>query len=175
MARFDQHKKALFAMPQNSAEIERKFVVEKVPENLNQFSSKEILQGYLAITRDDTEVRVRKIGGSCFLTVKHGSGKIRVEEEIKISPKQFSSLWLLTKGKRIEKNRYRIPYAGVIIELDVYRQRLQGLIIAEAEFPTEEASRIFHAPGWLGAEVTQDEKYKNRNLARYGIPQAKRS
>jgi len=150
-------------------------VVERVPKNLRQFSGKEILQGYLAITRDDTEVRVRKIPGRCFLTVKHGSGKIRVEEEIKISPKQFSSLWPLTKGKRIEKQRYRVPHAGVVIDLDVYRQKLQGLIIAEAEFPTEEASHRFQVPDWLGAEVTQDERYKNRNLARYGIPPTKRT
>jgi adenylate cyclase len=175
MARLNQQRKAFSTKPQTSAEIERKFVVEKAPENLHQFSGKEILQGYLAITRDGTEVRVRKIGGKCFITVKHGSGKIRLEEEIKISPKQFSSLWSLTNGKRIEKERYRIPHAGVMIDLDVYRQKLQGLIIAEAEFPTEEASYRFQAPDWLGAEVTQDDRYKNRNLARYGIPPVKKS
>ena len=36
---------------------------------------------------------VGKIEDRCFLIVKHGSGKVKVEKEAKISRKQFSSLW----------------------------------------------------------------------------------
>jgi hypothetical protein len=54
MARPDQPRKELFTEPPNPIEIERKFVVEKVPEDLRQFPGKEILQGYLAMTPDDT-------------------------------------------------------------------------------------------------------------------------
>ena len=48
-----REKKADFRMPESSVEIERKFLVDKLPECLDQFSSKEILQGYLAVTREE--------------------------------------------------------------------------------------------------------------------------
>ena len=40
-------------------EIERKFLVKSLPENLEQYPHKDIVQGYLAITEDGMEVRLR--------------------------------------------------------------------------------------------------------------------
>jgi len=40
-------------------EIERKFLVNELPNNLEQFPHKNIVQGYLAIGTDGTEVRLR--------------------------------------------------------------------------------------------------------------------
>jgi len=123
-------KKTDFQMPESSVEIERKFLVNKLPETLDEFSSREILQGYLAVTRDGTKVRIRKRGNKCSLTVKHGAGKTRTEEEVRISERQFHSLWELTGNKRIKKLRYCIPYDGLRIELDEYQEGLKGLITA---------------------------------------------
>ena len=64
-------------------EIERKFLVEQLPDELDSFPSREIEQGYLAIT-DDVEVRVRRYGEESFLTVKSSGDESRVEEEIEI-------------------------------------------------------------------------------------------
>jgi len=172
MATAHRQKKANSRMPERSVEIERKFKVDKLPENLDQFPRKEILQGYLAVTEDGLEVRIRKAKGKYFLTIKHGAGKTRVEEEIGISERQFLSLWELTGSKRVKKVRYRIPYEGSSVELDVYQEGLEGLNTAEVEFPSEEASNAFRPPSWLGAEITNDEGYKNRDLALHGIPKA---
>src|SRR5262245_15219968 len=127
-------------MSENSIEIERKFLVDNLPEKLGQFSRKEILQGYLAITKEGTEVRIRKRANKCSLTVKHGAGKTRTEEDIGISEKQFASLWGLTGNKRVKKLRYCIPYEATTIEVDVYQDWLEGLITAEVEFSSEELS-----------------------------------
>jgi adenylate cyclase len=170
MATAHRQKKSDFRMPEPSLEIERKFKVHKLPENLDQFFRKEILQGYLAVTRDGTEVRITKRGDKYSLTIKHGTGKTRIEEEIEITERQFVSLWELTGRKRVKKVRYRIPYEGTTFEVDVYEERLKGLITAEVEFPSEENSNAFQPPNWLGAEITDDERYKNRNLALHGIP-----
>ena len=168
-------KKANFRIPDGSVEIERKFIVDKLPESLDKFPCKEILQGYLAVTRDGTEVRIRKRGSKCSLTIKHGSGKTRVEEGIRIRESQFVSLWELAGRKRVKKLRYRMPHEGMNIELDVYQEKLTGLITAEVEFPSEEDSNAFRPPAWLGAELTDNERYKNRNLALHGIPKVKDS
>ena len=151
-------------------EIERKFLVNKVPENLNKHTSTEIIQGYLAITEDGTEVRVRKKGDGYFLTVKNGFGLQRQEVEIDISRDQFEKLWSMTKGRRIEKVRFEIDYSGMKIELDIYKGILNGLLVAEVEFLSIDQAKSFIPPDWFGREVTEDERFKNKNLALYGVP-----
>ena len=78
----------------------------------------------------------------------------------------------LTEGKRIEKIRYEIEYETSLIELDIYRGSLEKLITAEVEFKTESESTKFQTPSWFGREITDDKRYKNKNLALYGIPKA---
>lgn len=71
------------------------------------------------------------------------------------------------QGKLIEKNRYDIPlYDGLIAELDIYHGDLEGLIIVETEFKTEEQADSFIVPDWFGEEITENKRYKNKNLAR---------
>ena len=124
----------------DGVEIERKFLVERLPQDLDVHPYGEIEQGYLAIT-DDVEVRVRRYGDDAFLTVKSSGGESRVEEEIEIDPHRFASLWPLTEGRRIEKRRYRIPAGdGLTLELDVYHGRLEGLLTAEVEFASVSAA-----------------------------------
>jgi len=47
---------------------------------------------------------------------------------------------------------------------------LKNLITAEIEFKSEEESIAFKPPAWFSEEITTDERYKNKNLALYGIP-----
>src|SRR4051812_48498430 len=155
-----------------SREIERKFLVGDVPEDLDRFPRTAIRQGYLAVTDGGTELRVRKEGGRYALTLKEGTGRDRGEHEIEIDAAAFRALWPLTKGKRVKKSRYEVvSEGGPTIAVDVYRKKLKGLVTAEVEFPDEAASQRFQPPSWLGREVTGDETYQNRNLARHGLPQ----
>lgn len=152
-------------------EIERKFLVPELPPVLEQSRSTRIEQGYLAIADDGTEVRVRRRDGATVLTVKGGSGRSRLEEEIAIDTERFARLWPLTEGRRLEKTRHLIPAgAGLTIELDVYSGGLAGLIVAEVEFGSEDAADAFEPPAWLGSEVTNDARFKNQNLACEGAP-----
>ena len=152
-------------------EIERKFLVAEPPSDLERWPSTEIEQGYLVITEDGPEVRVRRRHGRSWLTVKSGAGRVRVEEEIEIEPERFDRLWPLTEGLRIEKTRYEIPAEnGLVIEIDVYNGDLDGLVTAEVEFGSEEAADAYAAPDWLGPDITEDVRYKNQRLARDGAP-----
>lgn len=152
-----------------SQEIERKFLVTEPPRGLNQYSKYEINQGYIVIT-DQIEVRLRKKGRKYYQTVKTGAGVKRGESEIELTEGQFEGLWPLTEGKRVEKTRYELPYGDNLIELDVYSGALRGLIVAEVEFKSEGDSSVFNPPDWFGMEVTEDGRYKNKNLALHGIP-----
>ncbi|MDO8551653.1 MAG: class IV adenylate cyclase [bacterium] len=155
---------------ESSKEIERKFLVKTFPDNLDQYPSLEIIQGYVAITNEGAEVRIRKAGNRCFLTVKRGSGEVRDEIEIKIPKKQFNLLWPATENRRLEKVRYFVPFGGQTIELDMYRGPLEGLVVAEVEFDSPEESAAFVGPQWFGRDITEEEIYKNKRLALHGLP-----
>ena len=155
----------------SGVEIERKFLVDSVPSGLDTHPSAQIDQGYIALTEDGVEVRIRHYGSSAVLTVKSSGTRERVEEEIEIGEQRFRALWPLTEGRRIRKRRYRIPAGhGITIELDVYADALDGLLTAEVEFDSPEAADAFAPPEWLGSEVTDDPRYKNKRLAVDGLP-----
>jgi CYTH domain-containing protein len=152
-------------------EIERKFLVNRQPD-LEGTERAEIEQGYLALADDDgqAEVRLRRKGAGLFLTVKAGSGRSRVEEELELDRARFESLWPLTEGRRVAKTRHLIPHGELEIELDLYRGELDRLAIAEVEFEDQRSADAFEAPDWLGDEVTGDERYLNETLATKGLP-----
>lgn len=151
-------------------EIERKFLVKEVPENVGSYPFEEISQGYLAVTDDDTEVRLRRKGKAYYLTIKSGKGMKRHEIETELNKEQFDILWPKTVGKRVEKRRVNISVENIIIELDIYCGTLEGLKTAEVEFKTQSEADAFTPPSWLDREITLDERYKNKNLALNGLP-----
>lgn len=151
-------------------EIERKFLPERVPDDVLATPAVPIQQGYVAVD-GGVEVRVRRYGDARVLTIKAGTGLARLEEEIELDERRFAALWPLTEGRRIEKARRAVRLPGdVLAEVDEYHGALDGLWVAEVEFPTTEAGAAFTAPAWMGREVTGDERYANRALAMHGRP-----
>ena len=150
-------------------EIERKFLVEELPVDIAWIDERPLRQGYVALD-GDTEVRVRDDAGAWRLTVKHGGGRRRVEEDLEVDPRRGEALWTLTEGRRVQKRRRRIAYGAAMVEVDVFDGDLAGLVVAEVEFDDEAASEAFVPPAWFGAEVTDDPAYKNRALAVDGRP-----
>lgn len=150
-------------------ETERKFLVDRIPEDLGE--GVVIAQGYLHIGREGNEVRLRRKGREHFLTFKSGGDLQRKEREFRIYGGIFSVGWLFTKGRRVEKTRYKISYGSWTVELDVFMGRLSGLMTAEVEFDSIEQSGLFVPPEFFGKEVTRDQRYKNQQLALHGIPE----
>jgi CYTH domain-containing protein len=151
-------------------EIERKFLLERLPPAVGRLPGKRIRQGYLAIGHA-REVRIRMIGGQCWMTVKQGAGLVRQEIETRIARGQFEQLWPVTEGLRIEKTRYALRHRGRTVEIDIYGGALAPLQVAEVEFPSIEASERFTPPDYFGEEVTDREDYRNAALALYGLPE----
>ena len=147
-------------------EIERKFLIKGLPVEILRSRHYPIAQGYLATEPGGRHVRLRKKGKSATtLTFKVGRGTSREEREIKLSAKQFAELWPATRGRRLRKVRYYIPWKNLVIEIDIYRGEHEGLIVAEVEFPSRASCRKFKPPAWFGAEVTGVKRYSNVRLA----------
>ena len=65
----------------------------------------------------------------------------------------------------IEKVRYRIPQEDLVWEVDEFGGANQGLIVAEVEL--SDPTRSIDLPDWIGAEVSDDPRYYNSNLAQH--------
>lgn len=149
-------------------EVERKFLVEELPElNEEQHHCVRIEQGYLAIEPDGTEVRLRNNDNYDFeLTVKTTGDLVREEITASLHALDFRNLWRATEGRRVIKDRWRIPLDEENkAELDLFHGTLQGLAIVEVEFETVSESEDFTPPNWFGQEVTRHGFFKNKNLA----------
>ena len=143
-------------------EIERKFLDATIPDELPE-PGMEIRQAYLST--EPTEVRVRSTdGGRHELTVKSQGGLTRAEVSVPVPSGQFDELLSLAHGL-IEKTRHHVDLDGYTAEVDVYGGKLDGLVVVEVEFPSEQEATSFVPPSWFGREVTTDGRFRNAALA----------
>lgn len=146
-------------------EIERKFLIKELPD-LSKYQYLDIEQGYLST---HPVVRIRKKNDDYILTYK-GSGLLAHEEiEAALTKEAYEHLATKIDGNLITKKRYLIPLDPYTIELDVFAGHMDGLIMAEVEFPTIEAAKSFTPPSWFGQDVTDDRSYHNSNMI-FGNP-----
>ena len=146
-------------------EIERKFIIERLPGDITRTKPVIINQGYLILCKNGPELRIRSAGKRYYLTIKGEGSLKRKEIETEITKAPFNSLWPHTIGKRIEKQRYSIIYGSQKVIIDEFANKHTGLIIAEIEFSSEKQALEFDPPPWFGKEVTHNPKYRNRNMA----------
>lgn len=148
-------------------EIERKFLVSADSWRSDAEPTR-IRQGYLA-TSPALSVRIRRAGEAAFMTVKGGAGVVRTEYEYAIPVGDADEMLdTLCARPLIEKRRHLVPFAGVQWEVDEFDGALAGLVLAELEL--ESADQPVELPDWVGREVTDDPRYVNANLARWGLP-----
>lgn len=145
-------------------EIERKFLIDRLPEKLEEYPHKELEQGYLCT---DPVVRVRKEGEEYVLTYKSKGLMMREEYNLPLNKTAYEHLLEKADGIVISKTRYILPEKdGLKIELDVFHGEHDGLILAEVEFPNEKMANSYCPPDWFGEDVTFSTKYHNSNLSK---------
>ena len=147
---------------ETSMEIERKFLVDPLPDNLEQFSKRYIEQGYLST---NPVVRVRQMDELYVLTYKSSGMMARQEAEFPLTKEAYEHLREKVDGRLIAKERYFIPYGQWTVELDCFHGELEGLVLAEVEFSSLEEAEQFQMPAWFKKEVTFEKEYHNSYLA----------
>ncbi len=144
-------------------EIERKFLVKALPENLESYEQKHISQGYLCT---NPVVRIRRSNDEYFLTYKGRGKMVREEHEFPLTAEAFEHMLPKIDGILIDKIRYLIPLGdGLTAELDIFQGKLAPLRLVEVEFATVEDAERFVTPGWFGDDVTNTKEYHNSNLS----------
>lgn len=146
-----------------ATEIERKFLVSGEPWRAAAVAIR-MRQGYLC-GGARALVRVRVAGARAFLTVKgeqRGPSRAEYEYEIPVADAE-EMLDRLCRPPLIEKTRHCLTHDGVSWVVDVFEGENAGLVVAEAELSRED--QAFALPEWAAAEVTDQPRYLNVNLA----------
>lgn len=153
-------------------EIEKKFLIKDMPQNLDNYQKEEIEQAYLSLR--DPVLRIRKSNDNYLITYKSRFGLASDESQVALTSKEvelpiskeaYYHLLPKTDYNVIYKTRYLIPLASdLAAELDIFHEKLDGLIIVEVEFPDELCAINFIPPFWFGRDVTFDDRYKNNYL-----------
>ena len=155
-------------------EIERKYLIcypdIKKLESMPNCTKVEIAQTYLK-SNDGTErrVRARGIDGDCvyYLTEKRKVNNIkRVEVEKRLTEKEYLKLLMDadTSLHTIHKTRYCLSENNQYFELDIY-PGWEKQAIMEVELSSEDEK--INPPEFIDIikEVTEDDSYKNYNMA----------
>lgn len=145
-------------------EIERKFLIKKLPDNLTSYKARKIEQAYLCT---DPVVRVRRDNDDYYLTYKSKGMIVREEYNLPLTKEAYGHLLAKADGNIITKTRYEIPEKdNLTIEFDVFEGKFDGLLLAEVEFASEEEALAYIPPEWFGEDVSNSTKYHNSTLSR---------
>lgn len=144
-------------------EIEYKFLVDETKwKQMEKPAPSRIVQGYLSNKKECT-VRVRIKNEKGFLTIKgENKGIVRDEFEYEIPLNEAEKMLDLFIEKKIDKDRYKIPFEGKTWEVDVFHGNLSGLILAELEVASEDEK--FNLPEWATEDVSTNPAYFNSVL-----------
>ena len=143
-------------------EIERKFLIKELPDNLDSYPCRHIEQGYLST---NPVVRIRKDNQIYELTYKGKGAMVREEYNLPLTQDAYEHLKEKIDGRLIIKKRYMIPFKQYTIELDVFENDLAPLTLCEVEFPTKEEADSFTPPDWFAEDVTFSKLYHNSFLS----------
>lgn len=144
-------------------EIERKYLVRRLPGHMENYPCRIISQGYL---NTSPVIRIRQDNDRYELTYKSEGLMARQEYNLPLTREAYEHLLTKIDGRLIQKKRYLVPLEDhLTAELDVFEGELAPLLLVEVEFPSEEEAISFTPPSWFGEDVTFSGKYHNSRLS----------
>lgn len=138
-------------------EHEKTYLAKYLPD-LKNCKNKEIIDIYIPNEMDHPKIRIRKNDDIYEITKKvpvKDDASHQEEQTIKITKEEFDFLKNI-KGKKTHKIRYYYNYKGKIAEIDVFQDKLKGLVIIDFEFDSEEEKEKFEIPDFCLVDVTHE-------------------
>jgi len=146
-------------------ERERRFLLAQFPSDATMVRNRYIIDRYI----DGTTLRLRKQTYNDGLITLKLTQKLPMRGDgaqqgfitsMYVTESEFNLLAQLP-ARMLTKTRFSVPPYGI----DVFDGRLQGLILAEAEFDSAEAAACFAVPAFVTAEVSTDDRFTGARLA----------
>ncbi len=146
-------------------ERERRFLVDRIPENFPAVRIRQITDRYIV----GTTLRLRKLqdngGPRIFkLTQKISQRGPGAQQgfitSMYLAENEYNLLAQLP-AKVIHKSRHSVPPFGI----DIFQGELEGLLLAEAEFDSALDAENLALPSFILIEVSSDERFTGGCLA----------
>lgn len=153
-------------------EIEKKYRVIKLPDDIEKYKKIEIEQSYLNHGSKPT-LRLRKYNKDEYILSYKARKKeyrddlsVCDEVELQLSKEAYEHLRNKIDGRTIYKTRYVIPLDdGLKVEIDKFKGFFDGVCFAEIEFKSEEQANSYQIPDWLGEDISNQKRVKNGYMA----------
>ena len=158
-------------------EIEKKWVIDldKLDFSLEDANAFHIVQTYINY---EPEIRVRQITYKKstwhMMALKRWVNEdalVREESDFYITKEEYDSTVVRGLDNTIYKTRYQYEKDGLTYCVDVFEGALEGLVYLEIEFDSEEEANAFGDPVYAIKDVTNDRRFKNQELAQFGMPE----
>lgn len=142
-------------------ELELTFLAKRIPNELNDVTPTRVVDIYIPDTSEHSHLRLRQKGDNYEMTKKKplqdGDASAQLEQTINLSKQEFEAMAVISQ-KHVVKDRYRVTLDGREAEVDVFRDKLQGLVVIDFEFATPEEKARFIAPADVVlADITQED------------------
>lgn len=145
-------------------ERERRFLLEKFPANASVARVRRITDRYI----EGTTLRLREQsddGGPAIFKLtqktpaRAGGAQQSLITGMYLTKEEFHVLAKLP-AKELSKTRYSVPPFGI----DVFEGKLEGLLLAEAEFDSPAAADALRLPSFILREVSADDRFTGGRL-----------
>lgn len=147
-------------------EIEKTYLAKYIPPDLAGTPHDELEDVYL-FRSDGLSIRARRKGEHFEFTIKKRVGtdtSRHTEITIPLAKDQYEEA-VAGESMRLRKCRYYYPWQGYIAEVDVFSGSLEGLVVIEFEFSSQEEKDAFVAPDFCLADVTSEKFMSGGDIA----------
>lgn len=146
-------------------EIERKYFIETLPFDPEQYPFHQIEQAYLCT---DPVVRVRREDDTFYLTYKSRGRMVREEYNLPLTEQAYLHLLEKADGRVLTKRRYLIPIEGtkLTIELDIFSGAYGGLCWPRSSLRRRRKRMLLHLPHGLQGMLPLRENIRTADFRR---------
>jgi CYTH domain-containing protein len=154
-----------------SLEIERKFLVKKMPSLEGKTPVRQ--ERYYLFAENGIELRIQSKGDLYELERKTAAGDYsRTSQKTVLSKAEFDVLKKIGKDKTI-RDSYTVS-KNPIVKLKIYHGAHEGLVRAEVEFESAQTARAFKPFDWMGAEISDTPLGHDQELGKLDPEQVKK-
>ncbi len=141
-------------------EYELTFLARALPPEIAGVKPKRLVDIYVP---EDMSVhphlRLRQKGNDYEITkkqpVEDADSSTQIEITIPLEKPEFDTL-AASSQRSVTKDRYKVILDGKTAEVDVFRDKLEGLVLIDFEFASQKEKAAFKAPDICLADVTQE-------------------
>ncbi len=157
--------------------IEKKYLLKDsiLPLVKNSDTKKETIAQFYTQIEICKEIRFRSVNEKYCKTVRTGSDIRKNEIDKEIDKAKYLKAKKSKIGHILKKVRYHLEEEGIHYAIDKYKQHLDNLLLLEVSFKSFEDAENFTLPAdlkpYIKKEVSDDNRYRNKNLALLGNPQ----